>query len=184
MNFEKAGASNTEETINIAFETAKKRGIRNVVVASTFGDTGVATAEKFKDSGTNIIVVTHNSGFKDPGACEIESEKAKKIVELGGKVLTGTMVFRGIGNAIRQMCGGYSEEQLVASTLRMFGQGMKVCVEIAAMASDAGLVPHEDILTIAGTGRGADTCIIIKADSSCRFFNLKIKEIIVKPTEF
>ena len=61
---------------------------------------------------------------------------------------------------------------------------MKVCVEITAMAADAGLIPAEDIVAVAGTGRGADTVCLIKADSSNRFFKIKVKEIITKPKEF
>lgn len=48
--------------------------------------------------------------------------------------------------------------EVIAHTLRFFGQGMKVCVEIAVMAADGGLIPPNiPILSIGGTGRGADT---------------------------
>jgi hypothetical protein len=67
-------------------------------------------------------------------------------------------------------------------TLRMFGQGMKVACEIATMAADAGLVrTDEEIIAIGGTGRGADTAIVLQPSYTHRFFNLRIKEIICKP---
>jgi uncharacterized protein len=66
----------------------------------------------------------------------------------------------------------------------MFGQGIKVCVEIAAMAADAGLIPAGDVIAVGGTGRGADTAAVIAADSSNRFFNIKVREILAKPVEF
>jgi uncharacterized protein len=53
-----------------------------------------------------------------------------------------------------------------------------------AMAADAGLVPPSDVIAVAGTGRGADTCCVIRANSSNRFFDIKVREIIVKPKEF
>lgn len=39
-------------------------------------------------------------------------------------------------------------------------------------------------LAVAGTGRGADTCCVIRANSSNRFFDIKVREIIGKPKEF
>jgi hypothetical protein len=52
------------------------------------------------------------------------------------------------------------------------------------MACDAGLIPPEEVIAVAGTGRGADTAAIVKAESSNRFFDIKIREIIIKPYEF
>jgi hypothetical protein len=72
---------------------------------------------------------------------------------------------------------------IIAQTLRLFGQGMKVVVEIAAMAADAGVIPvDKDVLVIAGSGRGADTAVILRAANSHRIFDMVIKEIIAKPS--
>lgn len=51
----------------------------------------------------------------------------------------------------------------MANTLRMLGQVMTVCVEIVVMAADAGLVPCEDVIAVAGIGRGTDTVALILA---------------------
>ena len=183
MQFEEKGSQNTVRTLYIALEEAKKRGIGHVVVASTTGATGVAAAEKFADTGIQVIVVSHNSGFKDEGEGQIPPDNKARIEKFGGIVHSGTMVLRGLGTAIKNK-GGFSQEELVANTLRMFGQGMKVCVEMAAMAADAGLIPFDDVICVAGTGRGADTCVLIRANSSNRFFNIKVREILAKPANF
>jgi len=183
MYFEKAGKSNTDATLKIAKKVLLERGIKNIVVASTSGYTGLKAAELFRDTSAGLIVVTHNTGFKESGVQEFDSGIRKKIETFGGKVYTGTMVLRGLGSAIRGK-GGYTYEQIVADTLRMLGQGIKVCVEIVAMASDAGLIPPEDVIAVAGTGKGADTAVIVKADSSNHFFQIKIREILAKPREF
>jgi hypothetical protein len=39
-------------------------------------------------------------------------------------------------------------------------------------------------LAVAGTGRGADTAVIIGANSSNKFFEIKIREILAKPRVF
>jgi hypothetical protein len=50
------------------------------------------------------------------------------------------------------------------------------------MAADAGLVPEgEEILVVAGTGRGADTVAVIRSATSKRFLDLKVLEIPAKP---
>ncbi len=183
MLFDKKGGHNTGRTLDIALEEAVKRGIGYIVVASTSGATGVVAAERFADSGIQLIVVAHNTGFKAEGEWQMDPERKAKIEELGGTVYRGTMVLRGLGTAIKKKGGG-SPEELVANTLRMFGQGMKVCVEMAAMAADAGLVPFGDVICVAGTAKGADTCAIIMANSSNNFFDIKVREILARPGRF
>ncbi len=183
MYFEKAGKENTEKTLQIARDEAIRRKIKHIVVASTFGDTGVAAAELLKGTGINLVVVSHNTGFRDEGAQTFNPEAKKKIEELGGNVYTGTMVLRGLGTALKERGTG-SQEQIVADTLRILGQGTKVIVEITAMSADAGLIPFTDIIAVAGTGRGADTAAVIKANSSNKFFEIKVKEYLAKPKDF
>ncbi len=182
-HFPKSGPENTQKALEIALNAVKKRGLKHVVVASTFGDTGLAAAKFFQGLDVNLIVVTHNVGFKEPGKLEMTPEVRQQIEALGAKVYTGTMVFRNIGTAIREL-QKYSQQDLIANTLRLLGQGLKVCVEIALMACDAGLIPPEDVLTIAGTARGADTVAIIKAMPSNKLFSLKVREILAKPYDW
>ena len=179
----KAGPENTEEILNIARKEALKRGIKYIVLASTYGDTALKALKVLKGEDLKLVVVTHNTGFSREGEQQFNLEIRKKVEQEGGIVYTGTMVLRGIGKAIKLKIG-YSEEELVANVLRMFGQGIKVCVEIVAMAADAGLIPFEDVIAIAGTARGADTLAVIKANSSNNFFDIKIREIIRKPYYF
>jgi len=183
MYFEQAGAQNTDETLRVALEVAKGRGIRYMVVASTRGDTGLRAAKLLQGTGIKLVVVTHNTGFSQEGSQEFEDAKRSQIEQLGGKVYTGTMVLRNLGTAIRSL-QSYSQQDLVANTLRMFGQGMKVCVEIVAMAADAGLIPFEDVVAVAGTSQGADTAVLIRANSSNNFFQIKVREILAKPQDF
>jgi len=125
--FEKAGKNNTKACLEIALKAYRERGLKHVVVASTFGDTGLAAAELFKDTDANLVVVTHNVGFREPGKLEMTSETRARIEALGARVHTGTMVLRNIGTAIREL-QQYSQQDLIANTLRIFGQGLKVCL--------------------------------------------------------
>jgi hypothetical protein len=183
MYFDKAGEHNTDNTLGIAVEEAAKRGIHHLVVASTKGDTGLKAAKLLHGRGISLVVVGHNTGFAQEGEQEFDQAKRAQIEELGGSVYIGTMVLRNLGTAIRSV-QSYSQQDLVANTLRMLGQGMKVCVEIVAMAADAGLIPCADCIAVAGTGRGADTVAVIRANSSNNFFQIKVREVLAKPRNF
>jgi hypothetical protein len=59
---------------------------------------------------------------------------------------------------------------------------MKVCMEIALMAADAGLVAvGEPCIAIGGTGRGADTAVVLTPANAQSFFDLRVMEILAKP---
>jgi hypothetical protein len=182
--FEKPGGEeNTKQTLAMAKARAEALGIKTVVIASTVGGTAVKAVGVFK--GYKVVVVTHTSGFREANAQEFTGENRKAVEKKGGIILTTTHAFGGIHRALSNTMPPPPSSAIgdvVANTLRMFGQGMKVACEIAAMAADAGLVrTDEEIVSIGGTGRGADTAVILQADCVHRFFNLKVKEIICKP---
>ncbi|MFH1399640.1 MAG: hypothetical protein ABIG95_06025, partial [Candidatus Woesearchaeota archaeon] len=53
---------------------------------------------------------------------------------------------------------------------------------IVLMACDAGFVdPGENVLAIAGTSRGADTVLVVRAAYSHKFFDIGVREIVCKP---
>ncbi len=186
--FEKPGKENTEEVFRIARQRAKELRINTILVASTSGVTAVRAMEVF--TGIRVIVVTHSTGYKKPDFQEF-SEENKKIVESkGGIILTAAHAFGGLDRAMRQSdipeaSATYVIGDIVATTLRVFGQGMKVACEIAVMAADAGVVrTDEEVISIAGTGahgRGADIAVILKPDVAHRFFDMRVKEILCKP---
>jgi hypothetical protein len=178
--FNEAGKQNTDALLRIVKEYAEKEGIRNIVVASTTGETGAKTSKIFK--GCNIVIVTHCFGFREPGKIELKDEYRREILANGAKIFTGVHALSSVERAIRKDFGTMQPLELIANTLRLVGEGTKVCVEIALMAADAGLIPvDKDVIAVAGTGRGADTALRIQPANAGRFFNLKIREVIAKP---
>lgn len=182
MFWSKCGEENTKETISLAVKRAKELGIKRIVVASNTGRTGLACSEVFDG---DIICVTHHVGFREPGMDEMPAEQRALLAEKGIKTLTTTHLMAGIDRAVRNKFGGLYPAELMAASLRMLGQGVKVCVEIAGMALDAGLIPYgEEVIAIGGTASGADTAVVIIPAHSNNFFETKVKEIICKPREF
>lgn len=174
--FEEPGYENTEETLRIAKSYAEEAGIRSVVVASTTGFTAQRAAEVFK--GFSVVAVTHVSGWREPDSQQFPSDVREKLEADGVEVLTAAHTFSGVDGLVSSGSIG----RIITDTLRMFCEGMKVAVEITAMAADAGLVrTDEDVIAIAGTGKGADTAIVIKPAISRRLFNMRVKKILAKP---
>ncbi len=178
--FDTPGPHNTEETLQIARQRAEELGIRTVVVATTVGATAARCAEVFE--GYRVVAVTHVHGFRGPDTQEFTEEHRRAVEGRGGVVLTATHAFTGIGGAMRKKFNMHLLGDIIASTLRIFGQGMKVVCEIVLMAADAGLVrTDEPVIAIAGTGRGADTAVVLKPVNTNDFFDMKVQEILCKP---
>ncbi|MEE8570253.1 MAG: pyruvate kinase alpha/beta domain-containing protein [Candidatus Bathyarchaeia archaeon] len=178
--FKETSEGNTDVTLKLAKERAEKLGIKTIVVASTRGMTGVQASEFFE--GYNVVVVSHHTGYKGADVQELTSENWEKIEASGGKVLVAGHVFGGVGRAVRRKFKTYQVDEVIAATLKVFGPGTKVCAEIVLMAADAGVISiQEDVIAIGGTGRGADTALVMRPVNAFDFFNLKIREVICKP---
>ena len=172
-----------KKAVEIAFQVARDRDMSNVIIASTWGNTAREALKHLDGGQFNLVVVTHNTGFKTPGIQEFEPEVKTAVEKAGGKVLTATMPTRTLGRAIKNKLG-FSQEDIACAAWRMFCQGAKVCVEISGMAADAGLVAPGPAVVVAGTGKGADTVMIIDVLPSNETFNMKIREIVAKPVNF
>ncbi len=180
--FEKAGPRNTGRCLEIARQSVANEGIKHVVVATTRGDTGAAAAEALAETGANMVAVTHSAGFKEPGKLELTEENRRRILKAGGKIYTGTILSHSLETSLGTQFGGVFPTTLIAMTLRRLGQGVKVVCEIVMEACDGGLIPEgEEVLAVAGTGRGADTVAILESAASKRFHELKVLEILAKP---
>ncbi len=180
---ERTNNLDTNNVLLIAKKYAQANKIAHIVVATTSGKSGIAAAEVFEDSNINLVVITHSTGFRDDNVQECDENLRNQMEAKGANVFTGTMPFHTINNAIKKKYG-YCSVDLAADVLRMFGEGTKVCVELVLMAADAGLIPSkEKVLSIAGTGHGEDTVILIKSANSRRFFSLKVLDVVAKPKE-
>lgn len=182
MYFDAPGKQNTQATLAAAFERAKELGINELVIASTKGDTAYAALEIFK--GFSITSVTYYCGFKEPFKSVMNPETRKDLEEKGVRVISATHALSGVERSISAKYSGSCPVLLIADTLRLFGQGTKVAVEVAIMATDAGTLTGKDIIAIGGSGRGADSALIIKPAGQSHLFDMRIRETICKPRDF
>ena len=194
LYLEESKPENMDLVLTLVKQKAQTKGIKHVVVASTRGETGVKAAEVFKDSGVQVVVVTHQIG---PAGPELLPENEEKIKALGGRIVTCTHAFGGVASSLRRTPTTESGKpgpepfwpayvpstgDLIANVLRLFSQGMKVCFEIVVMAADAGAIPiGEKVIAVGGQGRWADTAIVVKSANTTSFFDLDVEEILAKP---
>ena len=193
--FEKPGKEHTEETLRVALEAAKERGIDTVVVSTTTGTTGEKAVEVFKGSRIKLVFVTHQSGYRGSGIQLVPAETKKKLEKTGTVVTCTDVLTGGVDVGMGRQRPEVSEPQqeslpfivppvnvLVANTLRLFSQGIKVCTEVAMMAADCGAVQvGKPVVCVAGSHAGADTAMVISPAESNRMRDLKLHEILVKP---
>ena len=194
--FEKPGKENTEETLRVALEAAMERGVDTVLISSTTGWTALEALKVFEGSGLKLIFVTHQTGYRQPGVQLMPPETREKLEEAGAIVYTGTDVLTGgVGVGMSRQRPPRTEplegrlpsivppvSTIVAHTFRLFSQGVKVCVEIAMMAADGGLIPtDEPVVSVAGSHAGADTAMVITPATSNRIRDMKLHEILAKP---
>jgi hypothetical protein len=173
--FEEPGIVNTETALQLAVERAKARGIKKIILASTRGETARLAAKLWAKSGIKIVVVPHQFGFM---GMRFPPELVMELEKQGHAVHFGTMLFH------TEHLYGMSTPTVMANLLRTFCQGMKVCVEIIFMATDGGHVDvGEQVVVVAGSGRGADTAVVAIAAPSTRLGELHIMEIICKPLQ-
>ena len=176
--FDKPGKDNTEKTLELALAAAREQGIRNVIVASSRG----GTADMLPDVPEIQFTVVYTTPTYRGKDWMIQPEQQERLRARGITVFTAAHALSGVERAFSTEFKGVYPTEIMANTLRMFGQGTKVCVEIAAMAVDGGYIESgERVLCVAGTGGGADTAMILCAAPSHQILKTKIEQYVCKP---
>lgn len=178
LYFERPGKANTDDTLRVARQRAQELGIGQIVVASTHGYTARRAQEVFGGLDVQVIAVSICAGFDDQGWTMTPGERTGLEAQ-GITVLTS---LHSLGDDVSEAFGVVAPNKIVRETLYRFCQGMKVAVEVAVMAADAGLLDlSREVIAIAGTGEGADTAIVLKPAYARAFQELEIREILAKP---
>jgi hypothetical protein len=178
--FERGGPENTDETLQLAKARAEALGIKSIVVASYTGETGVKAAQVF--AGYDLAIVAGVVGFRKPNTVAMLPENKSLIQSSGAKILFTGHAFGMLGRSVHKRFKTIQVDEVIAHVLRLLSQGVKVGCEITCMAADAGLVrTGEEVIAIGGSGRGADSAIVVRASNTHTFFDTRILEIICKP---
>jgi hypothetical protein len=181
--FKKRGTSNTDKALEIALSFCREQSIRKIVVASSTGETALKCHSKAGSMQIEIIAVTYGAGTKYREEVEAFNRNHETLLKKGIRVVRGIHALSGVERTFENRYkSGFIPLNVVADTLRMFSQGMKVCVEISIMAAEAGLITsEEDIVAVGGSGTGADTAVLIRSGYAASLFDTKIKAVLCMP---
>ncbi|MFX0074209.1 MAG: hypothetical protein ACFE96_02105 [Candidatus Hermodarchaeota archaeon] len=183
--FEKGGPQNTDKALEIAKKYANQFGVKEIVIASTTGMTAQKAKTLFEPDRYKLKIITHSYYFAGSDKRqEFPEELIESLRNEGLIVFSATHAFGSVERSLRMSLKQWAPVEIMAKYLREnFSQGTKVCMEIATMAADAGLITNleDDIICIGGTGRGADTVCLIKPATTSLFHQLRVKAILAKP---
>ena len=180
--FEKKGSVNTERALEISLACCEERGVRKIVVASSTGKTALLLRAKAKPS-IEVIGVTYSAGSKYREEVEEFDRNRETMIKKGIHLVRGLHALSATERAFENKYKtGLLPLNIVADTLRMFSQGMKVCLEVAVMAAEAGFVtPEEEVVVVGGSGHGADTAVVMKPAYAVSMFDAKFRAVLCMP---
>jgi len=182
--FEKPGREPTDETCRMSVERAIAMGNAPIVAATTTGAAGAKLCEIAKEMGFSgkIVIVTHAYGSMKPGENALKDEHRASMEKHGAVLVTAAHILSGVERAMSTKFQGVYPAEIMANTLRMLSQGIKVVVEIGSMALDNGAIPHgAPIVCLGGTGGGLDTSVVMDAAHANKIFETKIHEVLCMP---
>jgi len=187
--FDQPGEGNTQLVIEAVSQRLKAGGIKKVIVASTSGETAARFARSLK--GKFELICVSEAPFRrewGEGWPCLKEEFRQELEELKVPIIDkAPYVFHNSVLDSARWSDAFPE-RLVKETLYCFGQGMKVAVEVALMAVSCGyVIPYEDVIGVGGSGKGADTAIVLRATYPACLFDkdsakrLEIREVIAMP---
>ena len=181
--FKNAGKQNTAEVVRLALQRAAELDCP-IVAASTMGVTADAllTAAEAQGFKNKIVIVRGCSGKARGGANLMKPEIKEALLARGAAIVTTAHLLSAGERGLSSKYRGIYPLELMADTLRCFGQGTKVCFEASVMALDADEIPYGvPVVAMGGSHRGADTAVVITPAHSSFLLETVIHEIICKP---
>jgi hypothetical protein len=177
---------NTAAVVAVVGKELQTSKIKHVVFATNTGYTGAQFAPLAqahpKVSFTGVKMAPAIDALYD---VKWSAKYGQAMEQAGIKWFGGTHALTGgVDRALRETFQGFPPSAIIAQTLYLFSQGMKVAVEVIAMACDAGLLPESvPVIACAGTSNGCDTAIVATSAASANLFKLRIHEILAIPRE-
>ena len=182
MYWHTSGTDMTQDTLQLAAAALRDRELNSAVIASNTGETVLRFLALDPEPQWDIICITHQVGYIAPGQIEMSVDMRQKLVDCGVKVLTTSHLFSGVARGVRNAFGGLYPGEIMAQTLKMLSPGVKVAVEIAISALDAGLIEFgREVIAVAGTRRGADTACVVRPSHSNAVFDTRVLEVVCRP---
>lgn len=176
---------NTAALVDLVGREVKASRVKHVVFATCRGYTGAQFAPLAKaNPKVNFVGVAMAPAIDKLYDVKWNARWGRAMEQAGIEFMRGTHALTGgVDRALRATFeGGFPASAVIANTLYLFSQGMKVAVEVVAMACDAGLLPEGvKVIACGGTGNGADTAILATSAASANLFEMDIHRVLAMP---
>lgn len=177
--------ANTQQVVAQVSEYVRAHPeVQYVVAASSTGFTAAQFALADLASA-KLVAVKMSQAVDAIYGVKLDQQHTRLLQEKGVPLVMGTHVLTGgVDHALVDKFRALPPTTLIASVLYLFSQGMKVCLEIVAMAVDAGQVPEGiEAIAVAGTDQGCDTAVVLRTASSTHFFDMDVRKVLAMPIE-
>ncbi len=175
---------NTRAVVELVGEQLSGRRVRHVVFATNTGYVGAQFARLAKaHPKVGFVGVKMAPAVDRMYDVKWNPRYGRAMEQAGIKLVCGTHALTGAADhALRAKFDGFPPTAVIAETLYLFSQGMKVCIEVIAMACDAGALPEGvQVVSCAGTGHGADTAIVATSAGSANLFDMTVHRVLAMP---
>jgi hypothetical protein len=197
LYFETPGRHNTAHVVRVVLERLAEGDLQTIVVASTTGYTALEFTDALQEREVTaqvgavlLVSVSETPLLREWGheyPC-LEPETKRELERRGVIVADKIPYFFHSSVLDYSRWKAPTPEEIMRETLYAFGQGLKVAVEVALIATASGFIePFQDVVAVGGTSRGADTAIVVRATFPNHAFSqddakrLQIREILCKP---
>ncbi|MFH1726562.1 MAG: hypothetical protein ABII00_18280 [Elusimicrobiota bacterium] len=183
LYLDKPGKAGCPACLAAAAARAVELKLEHAVVASSSGRTALDLAAALKKAGSKarVIAVSYAANYAAKWV-RLDPRIKARAGKLGVTFMTAGHAMSGINTAIQEEFGGWTPNKIVAGAYYTIGHGFKVALEVSVMAADQGLVPtNKEILALGGSGKGADTALVLTPACSSEFFGLHVHEIACMP---
>lgn len=189
--FNSPGPDNTSKVIEVVGQRVRLGDIAKILVASESGQLALELRRSF--ASATIACVTYNDEtrrkYQKPALMKDQLLRQRIVlVDTVPEPLGRELTFRNWWERRTIKLPGDSADLFWMTLICVGGHGLRTAVEIVFMAVEAGVVPvGERVVSIAGTGWGADSAIVMRAsrlddavgvDPEKR---MKIEEILAMP---
>lgn len=170
--FDNGGPEHTRAALQAAKKRAAEVKPEAVIVTSTTGKTALEAARIFAGTGTRIIAAPFQKHLWEKFS-PLDEQLAVKCRELGVEFLPDEPIVPLLD----------SERPDIVSAWRSMSQGFKVALQVASMCVDTGLLkPGALVISIGGSGTGADTAIAVRIYGYEDVLKSNVTEIIAMPS--
>lgn len=169
--FDKPGPANTDEVFRTVDRRVAEGGIAAVCVATTTGASALRARELVADKGVPVFGVSFQpdspTSYPPPDA-----GIRAKAEALGVRFIPDQPVV----TYLRELPADSPD------TLRHFGQGIKVGMEVVMMAVQAGLIDEgATVIGVGGSKEGSDAAMVMRVAGPDHIGSLWVHEILCKP---